>query len=96
VIETPPLLTGADHVRDTDALPTTPATFVGALAGAAATVAADCDEYAPVPTAFTAAIRNTYDVPFVRPVTVAVGDVDVPSENVSHDEPTVLTRYCTT
>ena len=41
----------------------------------------DAMEYAPVPALFTAATRNTYDVPLVSPVTVA--DVDVETESVN-------------
>jgi hypothetical protein len=48
-----------------------------------------------VPAAFTAATRNVYAVPFVRPVTVAEVAVVVPSENVVHEEPELL-EYCTT
>lgn len=48
----------------------------GADLGVAAAELADHD---PVPTAFTAATRNTYATPLVRPVTVAETAVDVPS-----------------
>jgi len=51
--------------------------------------------YAPVPIAFTAATRNTYVVPLVSPVTVALVAVDVPSANVFHVEPPLL-ENCTT
>jgi hypothetical protein len=63
-----------------------------ALAGVALLLAA---VYAPVPTPFTAATRNTYAVPLVSPVTVAPVLLDVPSENVVHVEPLLL-EYCTT
>jgi hypothetical protein len=51
--------------------------------------------YAPVPAELTAATRNTYAVPLVRPVTVALVAVDVPSANVLHVEPESL-ENCTT
>jgi hypothetical protein len=51
--------------------------------------------YAPVPTPFTAATRNTYAVPLVSPVTVAEVAVDVPSLNVVHVDPLLLLN-CTT
>ena len=44
-------------------------------------------EYPPVPAAFTAATRNMYALPFVSPVTAAVGCVDVPSANVFQFNP---------
>jgi hypothetical protein len=39
-------------------------------------------EYVPVPTLLTAATLKKYNVSLVRPVTVAVVPVEVPSENV--------------
>jgi hypothetical protein len=36
---------------------------------------------------FTAATRNTYAVPFVRPVTVALVEVDAARVNVVHVDP---------
>jgi hypothetical protein len=48
-----------------------------------------------VPTPFTAATRNTYAVPLVRPVTVAEVDVEVPSLNVVHVEPLLLLNWTT-
>jgi hypothetical protein len=53
------------------------------------------DENAPCPRLFAAATRNTYAVPLVSPVTVAVVLVEVPSLNVVHDEPELLLN-CTT
>jgi hypothetical protein len=50
--------------------------------------------YDPVPISLTAATRNTYAVPFVRPVTVALFAADVPSANVFHVAPPLL-ENCT-
>jgi hypothetical protein len=47
----------------------------------------------PVPTAFTAATRNTYAVPLVSPVTVALVAVDAAAENVVHVVP-LSALYC--
>ena len=72
-----------------------PVTVVGApgtVRGLADAVA----EYEPVPAALTAAIGKSYDVPLVRPVTVADGAVDVPSANVTHAPGPVVVRRCTT
>ena len=55
--------------------------------GAAGVTLLLADVYDPAPMALTAATRNTYAVPLVRPVTVAPVDVDVPSEKVVHVEP---------
>ena len=63
----------------------------GALVGVTLLLAA---VYAPVPAALIAATRNTYAVPLVRPVTVALVAVDVPSEKVVHVEPLSL-ENCT-
>jgi hypothetical protein len=60
--------------------------------GVAALLAVD---HAPCPTPFTAATRNVYAVPLVRPVTAADVLVEVPSLNVAHVEPLLL-EYCTT
>jgi hypothetical protein len=51
-------------------------------------------EYAPCPMPFTAATRNVYAVPLVRPVTVALVAADVPSLKFAQDEPPLL-EYCT-
>ena len=40
-----------------------------------------------MPALLTAATLKTYDEPFVKPVTVAVVDVDVPSANDDQVEP---------
>jgi hypothetical protein len=55
----------------------------------------DAVEYAPVPTAFTAATRKMYAVPLVSPVTVAEVASDVLSLNVVQVEP-LFDEYCTT
>jgi hypothetical protein len=52
------------------------------------------DEYEPCPTAFTAAARNTYAVPFVSPVTSWLAVVEAVRLTVAHDEPLLL-EYCT-
>ncbi len=70
-----------------EAAPITAETDVGAPAVVAGVAASDSVEYEPVPATLTAATWNTYDVPFVRPVTVAEVKVDVPSANVDHVEP---------
>jgi hypothetical protein len=57
-------------------------------------VAVVVDEYVPVPALFTPATRNWYEVPFVRPVTVAFKAVDVPSANVVHVDP-LFDENCT-
>ena len=88
MIADPPLLAGALHVRDTDALPAVPATEVGAL-GTVRGVTADDVPVAPVPAALVALTRNVYAVPFAKPVTVAEADVDVPSANTAHDTPSL-------
>jgi hypothetical protein len=81
------LNTGADHDRVTCSLEA----VATALNGASGTVRGiDDDEFAefvPVPAALTAATLNTYEVPLVRPVTVAEADVLVPSLKVVHEEP---------
>ena len=58
----------------------------GIVDGVAAVETADV---APVPTTLVALTRNVYDVPFVKPVTVANADVEVPSANVDHDTPSL-------
>ena len=45
-------------------------------------VAVVVEEALPGPLALTAVTRNSYEVPFVNPVTVAVLAVDVPSAKV--------------
>jgi hypothetical protein len=47
----------------------------------------------PVPTAFTAATRNRYAVPLVRPVTVELVAVEAAAENVVHVVP-LSVLYC--
>ena len=88
MIADPPLLTGADQVNDTDALPAVPATEVGA-SGTVRGVTADDVPVAPVPAVFVALTRNVYGLPFTKPVTVAEVVVDVPSANVAHDTPSL-------
>ena len=93
-----PSISDGSSVASADAAP------LGAVAdvmvGIAVNVAADgvtlelADDHAPCPTAFTAATRNVYPVPFDKPVTVALAAVDVPSLNVVHVDP-LLELNCT-
>jgi hypothetical protein len=71
-------------VRDVGAFGGVPAVGVTALLAAV---------YAPTPTPLTAATRNTYAVPFVSPVTVALVAVDAAAVNVVHVAPLSL-LYC--
>jgi hypothetical protein len=57
--------------------------------------AEDVDEFTLLPAAFFANTRKTYDVPFVRPVTVTEVAVDTVSVNVVHVLPLLL-EYCMT
>ena len=41
-------------------------------------------EFVLVPIALTAAIRKSYALPLVSPVTIAPADVETPSSKVSH------------
>ena len=59
----------------------------GALGTVRGIATAELAEFVPVPAALTAATLNTYEVPLVRPVTVAEVDVLVPSLNVVHEDP---------
>ena len=68
-------------------MPTTAFGVPGVVAGVAADEFA---EYEPVPTAFTLATRNTYLVPLVSLVTVAVVAADAACVKVCHDDPLVL------
>ena len=69
--------------------PAVPIIPVGAAAVVRGVTAADWPN-APSPAAFTALTWNTYAVPFVRPVTVALVAVDVPSANRFHELPPSL------
>ena len=89
MIAEPPLFTGALHVKATDALPAVPATEVGAPGTVRGVTADDAVETVPVPAVFVALTRNVYAVPFVKPVTVAEADVDVPSANTVYVVPSV-------
>ena len=88
-----PATTGATHDTTTCPLPGTPTTDVGA--GDCGTTGADGVDGAPSPTSVFASTRNTYAVPFVRPVTVADVAADTSSANVTHELPLLL-LYCTT
>ena len=71
-------------------LPAVPTTDVGAPGVVRGVTAAETIEVAPVPAALVALTRNMYDVPFVKPVTVAAAIVDVPSANVDQIAPELL------
>ena len=86
MIAEPPLLDGAVQVKATCALPAIPATDVGAPGTVRGVTEPDAVETVPVPAAFVALTRNVYAVPFVKPVTVALAVVDVPSANTVHVE----------
>jgi hypothetical protein len=87
VIELPPLEDGAVHVTVARRAPFDADTPVGTPGVVTGVTDAEFDEYEPVPRALVAATLNRYDVPFVKLVTVADVDVDVPSPNVDHETP---------
>jgi hypothetical protein len=58
-MDAPPLEEGAVHVRATEVLPNVGVTEVGTPGVVRGVADGDVDEYAPVPTLFTAATRNT-------------------------------------
>ena len=89
MIADPPLLDGAVHVNETCVLPAVPATLVGAPGTVRGVTEDDAVDVAPVPAVLVALTRNVYAVPFVKPVTVAEADVDVPSANTVYVEPSV-------
>ena len=89
MIAEPPLLDGAVHVNETCVLPAVPDTLVGVPGVVTGVTADDAVETDPVPAALDALTRNVYAVPFVKPVTVALSNVDVPSANVVHVVPSV-------
>ena len=70
-------------------LPEVPATLVGAPGVVTGVTADDAVETVPVPTALVALTLNVYGVPLVKPVTVALAVVEVPSANVVHVVPFV-------
>ena len=82
-------MTGAVHVKETCVLPAVPAREVGAPGTVRGVTADDAVETVPVPAALDALTRNVYAVPFVKPVTVAEADVDVPSANTVYVDPSV-------
>ena len=49
--------------------------------------ALDTAEVAPVPIPLVALTRNVYAMPLVKPVTVALVAVEVPTANVAHVTP---------
>ena len=72
VIALPPLLAGTVQLTAADPTPAVATTPVGASGTVIGVTAADAWDAGPVPAAFTAATVNVYEVPFVRPVTVAL------------------------
>ena len=84
---------GAVHDNVADASPAMAVTAVGATGGKNG-VAATGEIDGPVPAAFTAATRNAYVVPFVRPIAEYVRPVSV-DVNVVHVAPPSSLR-CTT
>ena len=89
MIAEPPVFTGALHGKETCVLPAAPTTLVGASGTVRGVTAEDAAETTPVPATLVALTRNVYGVPFVKPVTVALADVEVPSANVAHDTPSL-------
>ena len=89
MIAEPPLLEGAVHVNDTCVSPAVPDTVVGSPGTVRGVTADDAAETIPVPAALVALTRNVYAVPFVKPVTVAEAEVEVPSANTVYVEPSV-------
>jgi hypothetical protein len=81
---------GAVHERLTEALPAVAVGAPGATGTPAGVTAVEAEEYELVPAAFIAAILNTYEVPLVRPVTVADVVALVPSANVVQLDPLLL------
>jgi hypothetical protein len=82
VIGEPPALSGA--VQDNEILPSTaiPMRLVGGSARARGDVGGDATDQSLDESEFTAATRNMYTAPFVRPVTVADVRALTPSWNV--------------
>ena len=76
-----PVPAGAIHVTVAELLPRTAVTDVGTPGNVAGITDVDDTESAPVPTAFTAATLNVYDVPFARPVTIC--DTAVPTNTTA-------------
>ena len=92
---TEPPLDDAVHDTDNDPFPGVTARLVGAAGAERGATDAELTEYEPVPTELTAATRNTYEVPFVRPVTVAVAFDETPSLKVVHDAPLFVDSWMT-
>jgi hypothetical protein len=83
------------QVTTTWALLGDPLTPVGASGIENGVWAAEIDDGSPLPHVFAAATRKTYVVPFVRLVTVADVDVDVPSAYVDHVDPELVEYWIT-
>lgn len=92
----PPSEEGADQRTSTEETVIVPAVGAAGWAGVVrGTTSGEMSENEPVPAAFTAATRNTYKVPFDKPVTVAEVSEDVPSAKGDQDKPS-LAENCTT
>ena len=90
VIVAPPLEAGAVKATVAVVDPVAVAVpTVGAPGGDTGVTEDEAFDTAPVPATLEALTRNVYAVPFVKPVTVALADVDVPSRNVVHVVPSV-------
>ena len=84
----PPVLVGAAHESATCWLPRVPASEVGAAGTPNGTYAGEAVENVPTDPLMTLATRKMYEVPLVRPVTVAeVLVVPVLLVNRVHVEP---------
>jgi hypothetical protein len=69
VIESPPLLDGADHETLALVLLASAATLSGLVGTVAGTTGADGREDSPAPMPFVAVTVNVYEMPLVSPVT---------------------------
>ena len=83
----PPLLLGADHAIVTDDVVSVVADTELGASGTVRGVADNSFDVDPVPTLFTADTRNRYGVPFDNEVTIALVEVEPPSENKVQLEP---------
>jgi hypothetical protein len=81
-------VTGVTQLTVAELLPRTAVTDVGAPGNVAGITDVDETESAPVPTAFTAATLNVYDVPFARPVTICDTAVPINTTDVCAVLPT--------
>ena len=92
MIVEPPFEAGAVNATEARPLPGVAVPIVGAP-GTVAGIADTGLLEVPCPTAFTAATVKSYDVPFVKPVTVAVVEVEIPSAKIDHVELAVGLKF---